>query len=102
MLDIGCGAGALLHRARDAGHAGRLCGFDPDEASLDRARRRSDVAQARPNDMAQARPNDMARARPNDMAQARPNDIEWEVGTAASPTWDGGFEAPPARLVSPR
>ena len=44
VLDVGCGTGGLLHRARDAGHGGRLCGLDPDAASLDRARRRSDIA----------------------------------------------------------
>lgn len=43
VLDVGCGTGALLHRARDAGHVGRLCGLDPDAASLDIARRRSDI-----------------------------------------------------------
>lgn len=29
VLDVGCGTGALLHEAREAGHAGRLCGLDP-------------------------------------------------------------------------
>ena len=43
VLDVGCGTGALLHRAREAGHAGRLCGLDPDEASLNVARRRADI-----------------------------------------------------------
>jgi SAM-dependent methyltransferase len=43
VLDVGCGTGVLLHRAREAGHTGRLCGLDPDEARLSRARRRSDV-----------------------------------------------------------
>ncbi len=42
-LDVGCGTGALLHRARQAGHAGRLCGVDPDRAMLGLARRRADV-----------------------------------------------------------
>ena len=42
-LDVGCGTGTLLHRARDAGHGGRLCGLDPDPAMLDQARVRTDV-----------------------------------------------------------
>ncbi|GAA4988233.1 methyltransferase domain-containing protein [Kitasatospora paranensis] len=43
VLDVGCGTGALLHRAREAGHPGRLCGLDPSAAMLARARRRADV-----------------------------------------------------------
>jgi SAM-dependent methyltransferase len=43
VLDVGCGTGTLLRRAREAGHAGRLCGVDPDQASLAVARRRADV-----------------------------------------------------------
>lgn len=43
VIDVGCGTGTLLHRAREAGHPGRLCGLDPDRTMLDRARRRSDV-----------------------------------------------------------
>ena len=43
VLDVGCGTGVLLHRARDAGHPGRLCGLDPDPAVLDQARARSDI-----------------------------------------------------------
>jgi SAM-dependent methyltransferase len=43
VLDVGCGTGALLRRARQAGHAGRLCGLDPDPAILGVARRRADV-----------------------------------------------------------
>lgn len=43
VLDVGCGTGAILHRARQVGHAGRLCGVDPDRASLGVARRRADV-----------------------------------------------------------
>ena len=39
VLDVGCGTGLLLHRAREAGHTGRLCGVDPDVAALERARR---------------------------------------------------------------
>jgi SAM-dependent methyltransferase len=43
VLDVGCGTGALLRRAREAGHQGRLCGVDPDESRLNVARRRADV-----------------------------------------------------------
>jgi SAM-dependent methyltransferase len=39
VLDVGCGTGTLLHRAREAGHPGRLCGLDPAAAMLDQARR---------------------------------------------------------------
>jgi SAM-dependent methyltransferase len=42
-LDVGCGTGTILHRARDEGHTGRLTGLDPDPAMLRRARRRDDV-----------------------------------------------------------
>jgi SAM-dependent methyltransferase len=43
VLDVGCGTGTLLHRARRAGHAGRLCGVDPDAAMLAVARGRTDI-----------------------------------------------------------
>ena len=43
VLDVGCGTGALLQRARQTGHAGRLCGVDPDGARLGVARRRTDI-----------------------------------------------------------
>lgn len=43
VLDVGCGTGMLLHRAREEGQVGRLVGIDPDRASLDRARKRQDV-----------------------------------------------------------
>lgn len=43
VLDVGCGTGALLRRAREDGHEGRLCGVDPDESRLSVARRRADV-----------------------------------------------------------
>lgn len=43
VLDVGCGTGALLHGARLAGHAGRLCGLDPADGMLQQARRRSDI-----------------------------------------------------------
>lgn len=38
ILDVGCGTGLLLRKAREAGHTGRLCGLDPAAAMLDQAR----------------------------------------------------------------
>src|SRR5439155_23833462 len=43
VLDVGCGTGALLRRARESGHTGRLCWLDPAGGMLNQARRRSDV-----------------------------------------------------------
>src|SRR5262249_39215342 len=43
VLDVGCGTGALLHRAREAGHTGWLCGLDPAVGMLEQARKRSDI-----------------------------------------------------------
>ena len=43
VLDVGCGTGRLLHMAREAGHEGRLCGLDPANAMLERARKRTDL-----------------------------------------------------------
>ena len=43
VLDVGCGTGALLHKAREAGHTGRLCGLDPAEGMLEQARKRLDI-----------------------------------------------------------
>lgn len=38
VLDVGCGPGQILRRARHDGHAGRLVGVDPNPHSLARAR----------------------------------------------------------------
>jgi ubiquinone/menaquinone biosynthesis C-methylase UbiE len=43
VLDVGCGTGMLLRRARRDGHRGRLCGLDPAAAMLDVARSRTDI-----------------------------------------------------------
>ena len=43
VLDAGCGTGALLHWARESGHAGRLVGLDPAGGMLQVARTRSDI-----------------------------------------------------------
>lgn len=43
VLDVGCGTGMLLHRARELGHTGRLTGLDPAAGMLEQARRRDDV-----------------------------------------------------------
>lgn len=43
VLDVGCGTGALLRLAREAGHTGRLCGLDPATGMLNQARQRPDI-----------------------------------------------------------
>jgi SAM-dependent methyltransferase len=43
VLDVGCGTGMLLRRARAEGHAGRLCGLDPAAAMLAVARTGRDI-----------------------------------------------------------
>ena len=43
VLDVGCGTGELLRLARQAGHAGRLCGVDPAGPMLQVGRRRADI-----------------------------------------------------------
>jgi SAM-dependent methyltransferase len=77
VLDVGCGTGTLLTRARDEGHPGRLCGLDPDEGRLARARTR------------QAR--DRTRQARAGTGQARA-DIEWVLADAASVWWDREFD----------
>lgn len=42
VLDIGCGTGSLLIKARDAGHTGRLTGIDPASGMIEVAKARSD------------------------------------------------------------
>ncbi|TXS53299.1 class I SAM-dependent methyltransferase [Streptomyces sp. uw30] len=42
VLDVGCGTGQLLRRARDDGHRGRLVGLDPAAAMLVQARQCAD------------------------------------------------------------
>jgi trans-aconitate methyltransferase len=43
VLDVGCGTGALLRLAREAGHTGRLCGLDPAAGMLNQARQQPDI-----------------------------------------------------------
>jgi ubiquinone/menaquinone biosynthesis C-methylase UbiE len=43
VLDVGCGTGALLHRARESGHRGWLVGLDPAVGMLEQARSRTDI-----------------------------------------------------------
>lgn len=43
VLDVGCGTGALLHMAREAGHSGRLCGLDPAAGMLEQAGKRPGI-----------------------------------------------------------
>jgi SAM-dependent methyltransferase len=53
VLDAGCGTGALLHAARRAGHAGRLCGLDPAAGMLAQARQHPGIEWV-PGDLASA------------------------------------------------
>ena len=43
VLDVGCGTGALLRMAREAGHSGRLAGLDPAIGMLNQARDITDI-----------------------------------------------------------
>ncbi|MEQ4205324.1 methyltransferase domain-containing protein [Actinopolymorpha sp. B17G11] len=43
VLDVGCGTGSVLRRARTAGHTGRLVGLEPAAAMLDQAKSCTDV-----------------------------------------------------------
>lgn len=43
VLDVGCGTGELLRRARRDGHSGRLCGVDPAVGMLEVARAHGDI-----------------------------------------------------------
>ncbi|WP_433891482.1 class I SAM-dependent methyltransferase [Streptomyces sp. CA-111067] len=63
VLDVGCGTGMLLRQARASGHQGRLCGLDPDDAMLARARESSAGA-----------------------------GIDWVLGDLGSASWQGEFD----------
>ena len=69
VLDVGCGTGMLLRRARAEGHAGRLCGLDPAAAMLA-------VARA-------GRTGPTGRTVP---------DIEWVLGDLSGAGWRGEFD----------
>ncbi len=61
-IDIGCGTGRLLHRAREAGHAGDLVGIDPDPGMLEIAARHDGIVwrQAKAADIADCARFDIA------------------------------------------
>jgi SAM-dependent methyltransferase len=63
VLDVGCGTGMLLRRARAEGHAGRLCGLDPAAAMLAVAR-----------------------------AGRAGRDIEWVLGDLSGAAWQQEFD----------
>ncbi len=63
VLDVGCGTGMLLRRARAEGHAGRLCGLDPAAAMLAVAR-----------------------------AGLAGRDIEWVLGDLSGAAWQQEFD----------
>lgn len=44
VLDVGCGTGKILKRARSEGNSARLVGLDPDVSMLEIAREASDIA----------------------------------------------------------
>ncbi|MEU6535414.1 class I SAM-dependent methyltransferase [Streptomyces sp. NPDC047000] len=62
VLDVGCGTGRLLRRARAEGHRGRLLGLDPAAAMLVQARGH------------------------------RPHDVEWVLGDLRTRLWSGEFD----------
>ncbi|MBC3843150.1 class I SAM-dependent methyltransferase [Streptacidiphilus sp. 4-A2] len=72
VLDVGCGTGAMLHRAREQGHLGRLVGLDPDHAALTRARLRSHTEQR--------------------SGTERVDGIEWVDGVASDADWQAEFD----------
>ena len=55
VLDVGCGTGSILKRARTEGHTGRLAGIDPDQAMLAVAREHADITwiEGRASDIAE-------------------------------------------------
>jgi SAM-dependent methyltransferase len=69
VLDVGCGTGMLLRRARAEGHAGRLCGLDPAAAMLA-----------------------VARAGRTGPAGRTGRDIEWVLGDLSDAAWQREFD----------
>lgn len=78
VLDVGCGTGMLLHRARQDGHTGRLGGLDPGAGMLTQARRRPAAPQP-------------AIPQPAAPQPAAP-EIEWILGDLTSVRFDGEFD----------
>jgi SAM-dependent methyltransferase len=80
VLDVGCGTGMLLRRARDAGHPGRLCGLDPAAAMLDVARAGRDIV------------GSDIEGGGSSGGGSSGGGIEWVLGDLSSARWDQEFE----------
>ncbi|AXG78259.1 class I SAM-dependent methyltransferase [Streptomyces paludis] len=76
VLDIGCGTGQLLHRARENGHPGRLCGLDPAAGMLEVARKTATATATTPTSTTTPSP-----------------EIEWIQGDlSTAPAWRDTFD----------